>query len=214
MRPQSPFHASGIHAAVSNSPLKARPVIMAWMTLKLAIVLGAVGQAATAPPTSPVTPMPAKPSEGLALTAEQIAVAITQLGDDRIAVRDAATERLWRGGLDVQPSLEAARKHPDGEIRLRAESILSRFRYGLFADTPPELAEQIKRFHRSEFNSRSAVLRELIVGGGVSTAVALVRGEPNPQQRSMAKSTRSRRCSKRVEPAKSPVFWPWPLCMP
>lgn len=158
---------------------------MAWMTLKLAIVLGAVGQAATAPPTSPVTPMPAKPSEGLALTAEQIAVAITQLGDDRIAVRDAATERLWRGGLDVQPSLEAARKHPDGEIRLRAESILSRFRYGLFADTPPELAEQIKRFHRSEFNSRSAVLRELIVGGGVSTAVALVRGEPNPQQRSM-----------------------------
>ncbi|MFM8262368.1 MAG: hypothetical protein ACKN9S_08820, partial [Pirellula sp.] len=43
--------ATGIHAAVSNSPLNARPVIMAWMTLKLAIVIGAVGQAATAPIT-------------------------------------------------------------------------------------------------------------------------------------------------------------------
>ena len=129
-------------------------------------------------------PKPSLDLGPIALSADQIAAAVVQLGDDRIAVRDAATEQLWRAGLAAQPSLEAARKHPDGEVRLRVEAILARFRYGIFADTPPELADQIKRFHRSEFDTRVGVLRELIVGGGIATAAALVRGEPNPQLRS------------------------------
>lgn len=196
---------------------------MAWMTLnlKLAFVLGALGQvtppAPPAPPspgipgaraTSPAAPAPAanptpparailaaplageRPtadpgaSGALTLTPAEVSAAIVQLGDDRIAVRDTATDRLWRGGLDIQPALEAARKHPDGEVRLRIESILSRFQYGIFVDTPPALAEQIRRFHRADFESRVTVLRELIAGGEIKTAVALTRGEPNLQLRS------------------------------
>ena len=49
---------------------------------------------------------------------------IRDLGSDRFATREAASDRLSRVGLPAFAALEEATRHPDREIRFRAERIL------------------------------------------------------------------------------------------
>ncbi len=56
-----------------------------------------------------------------ALSAEEL---IARLGDASFQVREDAAEELARRGLEIKDALEAARKHPDFEVRLRVQKLI------------------------------------------------------------------------------------------
>lgn len=63
----------------------------------------------------------AAPSAELAEVVQQLAL----LGDEQFQARERATDRLIELGAVALPQLEAAREHPDREIRYRVERILT-----------------------------------------------------------------------------------------
>src|SRR5262245_38530451 len=65
---------------------------------------------------------PAKPDPA------QIDALVRDLGSERFAAREAASDRLARIGLPAFSALEEASRHSDREIRFRAERILTLIR--------------------------------------------------------------------------------------
>lgn len=59
-------------------------------------------------------------------SADQIKKLIEQLGDDSYAVRQKASETLYKLGAPALDALQAATKHPDAEVRRRASELYSR----------------------------------------------------------------------------------------
>ena len=75
-----------------------------------------------------------------AATRREIAMAIRDLGSSEFEVRQAATQLLWKAGEAAKPALQRALESPHSEVRFRAQSILEDFEYGVFADTPRDVA--------------------------------------------------------------------------
>ena len=122
--------------------------------------------------------------QAAAPTADEIAAAIIQLGDDSFAVRQKATEWLWQAGPAAEPHLRAALKSTDPEVRTRAASVLDKLRFGLRPDTPPEIAVLIDQFrHGGNITVRQQALAALQTKGQWSVVLALLRGEPNAEER-------------------------------
>ncbi|MBW3599609.1 MAG: hypothetical protein KY475_20345 [Planctomycetes bacterium] len=105
----------------------------------------------------------------------EIAAAIKRLGADRFAERQAASEFLWRAGDAAVPALEEAVRSGEPEVRLRAAAILDNLRYGLYADTPPEVASLVRRFRRGDRETQRAVLHALLKRGRIQNMVTLLR---------------------------------------
>jgi tetratricopeptide (TPR) repeat protein len=78
---------------------------------------------------------------------DKIATAIAQLGDADFKIREAASRVLWNTGQTAEPALREALKSDDPEIASRAGEILADFKYGLYPDTPPDIAALV-RFYR------------------------------------------------------------------
>ena len=76
----------------------------------------------------------------------RIAEAARQLGDPDFAVRQKATEDLWRAGAAAESELRAALKSADPEVRTRAAAVISRLRLGIRPETPPEIMVLIEQF--------------------------------------------------------------------
>ena len=115
--------------------------------------------------------------------ADEIASAVQRLASNDFTIREQATEQLWRAGLTARPALEAAAKSDDREVALRARSVLERFRFGIFADTPPETLALIEKFRGGREDEKREALRELQNKKRWSTLVALIRAESNPETR-------------------------------
>lgn len=75
---------------------------------------------------------------------------VQQLGDPHFRVREEASERLWRAGQLAETALQQAERSGDPEVAQRARAILERFRYGLYPDTPPELAQWVHQFRAGQ----------------------------------------------------------------
>jgi hypothetical protein len=122
-----------------------------------------------------------KPAEGQ--SAEKIAAAVRRLGSDDFATRQQATDELWRAGPAAKSALEAAAKSDDLEVALRAKSLLEKFRFGIFPDTPPETLALIEAYRSGDHNQKSESLRQLQKMKQWGTLVALVRAESSPELR-------------------------------
>jgi tetratricopeptide (TPR) repeat protein len=109
--------------------------------------------------------------------------AIIDLGDGKIAVREQATQTLWKAGLAAEPLLKKALASDDAEVRFRAKSLLDRFQYGVFADTPVEVMQLIQQFRNGDLNVRSNVLQQLAKLRRFETMFALIETESDPNQR-------------------------------
>src|SRR5688500_13930723 len=68
------------------------------------------------------------------------AEAVLELADPAPQVRERAARRLMDMGRDAQGVLERAAQSADPEISVRSREILLDFRYGLYPETPADVA--------------------------------------------------------------------------
>ena len=111
---------------------------------------------------------PAKPDKSAKAagpTKAQIAQWVRDLGDNDFDVREQATRKLWEAGEPAVPSLTAALKSDDAEVVRRAQEILDKFKFGIYPDTPKSVVEILTRFHGSDANKKSELVRELFEAG-------------------------------------------------
>jgi predicted Zn-dependent protease len=94
-------------------------------------------------------------------TKEQIARWIKELGDDSFATREQASKRLWEAGQSAEAAIREAVKSPDVEVARRARALLDKFKWGLYPDTPPQVAAFIQRYRGADFGGKQAVIKEL-----------------------------------------------------
>jgi len=112
-------------------------------------------------------------------TAEAIAKAVRELGDDRFPVRERASRFLWEAGRAAEPALREAIRSDDAEVVARAQRILQRFKYGIYPDTPQEIVARITQYRYGDLNQKRAALKMLMQKGEVTTMLTLVETEPD-----------------------------------
>jgi tetratricopeptide (TPR) repeat protein len=95
-------------------------------------------------------------------TAEQIQKAIEDLESPRFPVRERASKALWEAGAAAEPALREATKSKDEETANRAKAILDKFDWGLYPDTPAEVARHIEKFRGGEPAVRQEAVGELM----------------------------------------------------
>ncbi len=98
-------------------------------------------------------------------TQQQIAQWIRQLGDDDFSTREEASQKLYEAGPAIEAALEQATHGDDPEIVQRANTILTKFRWGLYADAPPEVVAAVNRYRSADLNGKKAVVKELLDSG-------------------------------------------------
>lgn len=113
------------------------------------------------------------------VTAEGIAEAIRRLGDDSYELREKATEYLWEARLAALPALEAALASDDPEVISRARRVLERSKYGIFPDTPDEIARLAVQYREGNTHLRRQMILNLVSKGADAfpTLVAISRTE-------------------------------------
>jgi Tfp pilus assembly protein PilF len=118
-------------------------------------------------------------------TAEEIAQAVKQLGDDSFAVREKATKFLGNAGRAAESALQAALKSDDPEVAARARRILDNFKYGIYPDTPAPIVQLARQFQSDDQKGKPATLTKLLAQGSAAYLVALklVNAEENLQVR-------------------------------
>jgi len=107
-------------------------------------------------------------------TKEEIAAAIERLGDDRLKVREEATNFLWSAGKTAEPALQNAGKSPDAEVAWRARKILEDLKYGIHPDTPAKVRRMVRRYQNGDVEVKQSVVMELLGMGGNASGVLSV----------------------------------------
>lgn len=120
----------------------------------------------------------ATPAPRQTIAPEAIAVAVQQLGAREFEIRQRATAFLWQAGRSAERALQRATESKDPEVRVRAESILDDFRYGVFADTPPDVAALVRRYRREDGKSRDLLWAQILPRASLETLVAITTNEP------------------------------------
>ena len=120
-------------------------------------------------------------------TEEEIQQAVSDLSSTEFQKREKAARLLWEGGRAAKPFLEAAvAKSDDLEAKLRAEQILKKFRYGIYPDTPPELAEILMLFRDGNQQQRRSIFAQLMQKQDVDTVLDLLETLPAEERNSYA----------------------------
>jgi len=99
-------------------------------------------------------------SPGLA-DEQQIRRWVEQLAANEYGVRQAASKKLRQAGRPAERWLELAARGQDLERRHRAEEILKDFRYGIYPDTPKDLAQLLRRYRGGDARIKRQVVRTL-----------------------------------------------------
>jgi len=100
--------------------------------------------------------------EPVAVSPEELA---KDLGSPNFRAREAATKALWKMGEKARPALEATAQGTNVEAATRAQSILDKFEWGIFPDTPPELLEKITAFRSGVYRDQVEVVFALLKRG-------------------------------------------------
>ena len=98
-------------------------------------------------------------------TKDQIAQWVEQLGDDDFSVREEASQKLYEAGPTAEEALQEAAHGEDAEVVRRANAILAKFRWGLYADAPKSVVDRVNRYRGADLNGKLAVVKELLNGG-------------------------------------------------
>jgi tetratricopeptide (TPR) repeat protein len=138
-----------------DMPPRTRRVSVARL-LCAAVLVAATGVLAAPTPTPP----PARPAKGP--TSEQIRQAIDDLANPRFAVREKASKLLWEAGRAAEADLRVAATAKDEETANRAKAIVEKFDWGLYPDTPPDVAQMVERFRSGDAELRGQTVGELM----------------------------------------------------
>src|SRR5262245_19349391 len=114
-------------------------------------------------------------------TPQQIESAIKDLGAKTFTAREKAAKLLWEAGADAEEALRVAANSPDAETARRARTILDKFDWGIFPDTPEPVVEQITLFRNGDRNARIQCVTKLMALGkpGYSALKRLAEMEPD-----------------------------------
>jgi tetratricopeptide (TPR) repeat protein len=97
---------------------------------------------------------------------ERIQKAIRQLGDDSFHVREKATNFLWSAGRAAEPALRQAQESADREVVRRAQSVLDKFKWGIYPDTPKDIIELVARYQAGDLQGKRNIVQQLLDKGG------------------------------------------------
>jgi hypothetical protein len=112
-------------------------------------------------------------------TAEQIARAIEELGDDRLSVRQKATQFLWEAGAAAEPALKTALKSSDLEVVSRARVLLDRLTYGLRPGMSRELLDLVDQYRFGKRDDKFDALQILRDRGEIGLLLKAINAEPD-----------------------------------
>ena len=156
-----------------------------WMRLLIgSVVVLAFHHPCAAQQKPPKDGSAAKVPLPAAAQSSRIAQAIADLGSPNYSKRDRASQGLWRAGIEAQAALETAVANSDDfETICRARQILLSFHLGIYPDTPPQIASQIKTFHLGNFYIKQRVAQELLASGKTDLLRRLIDAEPNSRNR-------------------------------
>lgn len=94
----------------------------------------------------------------LALAATPPEELVKRLSDDSFRVREDASKELWELGESALPLLEKTAAGSDPEAAHRAHKLIDQIRLGVLPDTPPDVAELVRKYLAAEGNNRMAPL--------------------------------------------------------
>jgi len=92
---------------------------------------------------------------------DRVPAEIRRLGDDRYAVREEATKRLWEMGKPALPSLREALNQSDPEIVRRAKLLIRKIELEITPDTEPEVLALVERYGHATPDEKAQLLQEL-----------------------------------------------------
>jgi len=120
---------------------------------------------------------------GRAAEAVDIPRLVRELGSPEFSVRRRASRLLWEQGRAAEEALQRAAVSEDREVRLRAERILSDFRYGILPRAPDEVIRLLRRFRDGDGNQRLAALQALAEQGEFDRVAQLIQLESSAEVR-------------------------------
>ncbi len=106
--------------------------------------------------------------------------AIRDLGDGKLAVREAASRLLWETGLAAEQALRVAAAGTDAETRYRAKAILEKFRFGILPNTSTDVLRAIDAFRNGDLKARVDAITLMASQGLHTQAEQLLQLEPAP----------------------------------
>jgi hypothetical protein len=107
-----------------------------------------------------------EPKKGLP-TKEQIAQWVMDLGNDEFAKRENASKQLWLAGRLAEAALKEALKSDDLEVKRRSHELFSKFKWGIYPDTPAKIVEMVQRYQSgTDVKVQGAIVLELLDEGG------------------------------------------------
>ena len=112
--------------------------------------------------SSPASPRPHRRPPRKPSPSGKIQQAIEELGSERFTVRERASKFLWEAGAAAEDALRAAAKSKDEETSNRAKTILEKFDWGLYPDTPAEVVKLIEKFRGGDASTRQEAVGELM----------------------------------------------------
>src|SRR5262245_43894190 len=120
-------------------------------------------------------------------TPEQIARWVRELDDDSFDVRENASKQLWAAGRAAEPALKEAARSSSAEVRLRAQTILDKFKWGIYPDTPPEVIALVNQARVGDGpRKRDAVKGLMKLGGpGCVAVIRMAAADDSAERRSM-----------------------------
>jgi len=123
-------------------------------------------------------------STGFAATVERaddrIPQEIQRLGDDRYAIREEATKRLWEMGKTALPPLREALSHADPEIARRAKLLIRKIELEITPDTEPEVLALVERYGHATSDDKLQLFQELRRHSAWKQLLRLFRDESDP----------------------------------
>ncbi len=94
-------------------------------------------------------------------TPEEIQKEINNLGHRIFRIRERATARIWKIGKPTLPFLQKALSNSNQEIRTRAKDLWEKMRWGIYSDTPKDLAVQLDKFRNGSTPDKLEVINSL-----------------------------------------------------
>ena len=91
-------------------------------------------------------------------TPEEIQKEINNLGHRIFRIRERATARIWKIGKPTLPFLQKALSNSNQEIRTRAKDLWEKMRWGIYSDTPKDLAVQLDKFRNGSTPDKLEVI--------------------------------------------------------
>ncbi|MEI6674932.1 MAG: hypothetical protein WCO57_07120 [Verrucomicrobiota bacterium] len=149
------------------------------------VVLSLACPAATEVPPAALPPAQVSPQ---ALDAS-VAALIAQLSNESFAVREAATQQLWKRGEGALEALSQAAAGSDPEAAHRAKELLHKIELHITPDTDPAVLALVERYHKAAPAEKIPLLNTMRAKRAYRQILKLYAGETDAKLRADLQAT-------------------------